>query len=1248
MKKGLSSLCQTLMLIFFTSNAIASSGAGVTYHGRLVGPDGNAVIASSVQFRLQVRTPGSENCLLYEEIQNKDMSASNGVFAVTINDGSGSRQDTNTYSIDQIFANRGAFTFPAGYCIAGVGYSPNATDGRKLQVYFNDGTFAGWEPVPAQEVNFVPMAIESMQVGGYKKENLIKVATGVDTTGFDLSAASFAELIALATGSSTQFVKPGAASFTAAPQWSGTPTGANDLANKSYVDAQVAAGLPNFGTAGTYTKVTTDAKGRVSSGTTLAATDIPALDASKITSGVLPIANGGTNSGTALAGSKVMVSSATSIVEGMASNTAKSNNTFVMRDGSGNIAGALGTFDGLSVLLGGNIALNGATSGSVSLVAPTSVTSYTMTLPTTAGTTGQVLTTNGTGILSWTTASGGLPASGGTAAAPGYAFVGNTNTGMFNPAANELGFATNGAEVLRIDATGKLGIGTTSPATKIDIKAASSNEGIFSMRNSAGTIVGSMANHWDRGQINLYDSTGNERTSLYTDPNDGPAVFINVNSQNKPDGPGTAFGAGIFVQVPNVTGNENGILFSSGPSGAAQGAGITYYVADSASYGRGGLKFKTSNSGSPTTRMTITETGNVGIGSTSPTGTLDVTGTAGLFYRRSGASSAIGMTDYSGSMPLITLSGTDNSVPTGIASAGQLKIYAGSTNLASASAKLALVADTNGYVGVGNNAPSTALDITGAVTHRGMAAPAVSPVGQGRIYFDSTSNTYKASQNGAAYTDLVGGGSSQWTTSASDIYYSGGSVGVGTSSLDSSAYLTIKNQVPKFGIALVNPNAGGIPWYMASSDNGWSSGGGKFLISKTTGASGASFAIDNAGNVGIGTTNPGANLQVESTTGDSVVYVRSTTNGAALKLDPYPGNSTNRWNIQASGGGSNTLAFRDAWNAVDVMTMETGAGVNRIYVKSGGNVGIGTTSPAAPLSVVGAISALQATTNATILGDTTGNARGPSATDLQAYRTVATQVAGGNYAVAVGAANTANGDNGVAIGSGNTTNSNDAVAIGRANSAGNNTGSVAIGKANDSNMGGISLGRANTTSSSTAVAVGDGNTVSAAGAGAFGSGITNSVANSVMVGPSNTAKLTILSSGNVGVGTTAPAEALEVTGNIKLSGAIVNQEAWVAPSYLNSWVDYGGGVFAPAGYFKDKNGIVHLRGLMKAGTCGAPAFTLPVGYRPAYRLLISTVTNTGTGMGRLDVTSTGDIQPDATFCNNSYFSIDGVSFRAEQ
>ena len=44
------------------------------------------------------------------------------------------------------------------------------------------------------------------------------------------------------------------------------------------------------------------------------------------------------------------------------------------------------------------------------------------------------------------------------------------------------------------------------------------------------------------------------------------------------------------------------------------------------------------------------------------------------------------------------------------------------------------------------------------VTVNGRAAPSLSPSGQGRIYFDSSSNTFKVSQNGGAYADLGAGG----------------------------------------------------------------------------------------------------------------------------------------------------------------------------------------------------------------------------------------------------------------------------------------------------------------------------------------------------------------------------------------------------------------------------------------------------------------------------------------------------------
>lgn len=61
-------------------------------------------------------------------------------------------------------------------------------------------------------------------------------------------------------------------------------------------DAGIAVTLANSGvTAGTWTKVSVDAKGRVTSGANQSAADIPALDTSKLTTGTLPVARGGTN-----------------------------------------------------------------------------------------------------------------------------------------------------------------------------------------------------------------------------------------------------------------------------------------------------------------------------------------------------------------------------------------------------------------------------------------------------------------------------------------------------------------------------------------------------------------------------------------------------------------------------------------------------------------------------------------------------------------------------------------------------------------------------------------------------------------------------------------------------------------------------------------------------------------------------------------------------------------------------------------
>jgi hypothetical protein len=109
------------------------------------------------------------------------------------------------------------------------------------------------------------------------------------------------------------------------------------------------------------------------------------------------------------------------------------------------------------------------------------------------------------------------------------------------------------------------------------------------------------------------------------------------------------------------------------------------------------------------------------------------------------------------------------------------------------------------------------------------------------------------------------------------------------------------------------------------------------------------------------------------------------------------------------------------------------------------------------------------------------------------------------------------------------------------------------------------------------------------------------------------------------------------------------------PGYLNNWKQAAPNAYNAA-FFKDHEGIVHLRGVVSGGTAGS-IFQLPPGYRPAAGKLSAFAAFcagggcTGANVGVLGIFGSG-INPavDGTVSGTAgagTVGLDGVTFRAE-
>lgn len=104
-------------------------------------------------------------------------------------------------------------------------------------------------------------------------------------------------------------------------------------------------------------------------------------------------------------------------------------------------------------------------------------------------------------------------------------------------------------------------------------------------------------------------------------------------------------------------------------------------------------------------------------------------------------------------------------------------------------------------------------------------------------------------------------------------------------------------------------------------------------------------------------------------------------------------------------------------------------------------------------------------------------------------------------------------------------------------------------------------------------------------------------------------------------------------------------EQWQAPTFQNTWVDFDPTTYNAAGYWRDREGAVRLRGLIKkptAGVAGETMVVLPVGYRPSRTEIFAVLS--ASALGEVRITAGGLVQFFAG--SNAWVTLDGLTFRA--
>lgn len=219
--------------------------------------------------------------------------------------------------------------------------------------------------------------------------------------------------------------------------------------------------------------------------------------------------------------------------------------------------------------------------------------------------------------------SGVMVVGAGAVGAPSYSTTGDTNTGLYFPAADTIAVATSGTERMRVTSSGNVGIGTSSPDYLLTIQSAGDAQ--LSLKNSSGTTKAYIGTAGIFGGVSTDDlRIRSEATNIVFGFSGAEKMRITSNGDV---GIGTS---SPTASVPLTILANSGNAIAQNIRGEATGIGVLLF-SDNSDVENGRLDFRTNYaeikqarnaplvfSTNATERMRITSSGTVGIGTSSP------------------------------------------------------------------------------------------------------------------------------------------------------------------------------------------------------------------------------------------------------------------------------------------------------------------------------------------------------------------------------------------------------------------------------------------------------------------------------------------------------------------------------------------------------------------------------------------------------------------------------------------------------